>query len=93
MCWEWAPNCFLLIEIAHQRLRHFTGPPQRSAGLGPFITLLTPQARPLVCKHITRTHTHLHPFTYPDSLSLRFNWSDVPHCELTQWQWRAPLWG
>lgn len=90
MCWEWAPNCFLLIQIAHQKQQHFSGPPKRSARLGLFITPLTPQLDPSYA-HIL--HAHLHPFTYPGSLSLGFNWSDVLHCEQAQWRWRAPLWG
>lgn len=90
MCWEWVPNCFLLIQIAHHRQQHFSGLQKRSAQLSLFITLLTPQHDPS-CAHILRTH--LHPFTYPGSLSLEFNWSDVPYCEPAQWQWRAPLSG
>lgn len=90
MCWEWVPNYFLLIQIAHHRQQHFSGLQKRSAELSLFITLLTPQLDPSYA-HILRTH--LHPFTYPGSLSLGFNWSDVPHCETTQWQWRAPLSG
>lgn len=90
MCWEWVPNCFLLIQIAHHRQQHFSGLQKRSAELSLFITLLTPQLDPSYA-HIL--HTHLHPFTYPRSLSLGFNWSDVPHCEPAQWRWRAPLSG
>lgn len=90
MCWEWVPNCFLLIQIAHHRQQHFSELQRRSAELSLFITLLTPQLDPSYA-HILRTH--LHPFTYPGSLSLGFNWSDVPHCETAQWQWRAPLSG
>ena len=88
MCWEWVPNCFLPIQIAHHRQQHFSGLQKRSVELSLFITLLTPQLDPSYA-HILRTH--LHPFTYPGSLSLGFNWSDVPHCETAQWQWRAPL--
>lgn len=90
MCWEWVPNCFLLIQITHHRQQHFSGLQKRSVELSLFITLLTPQLDPSYA-HIL--HTHLHPFTYPGSLSLGFNWNDVPHCETAQWQWRAPLSG
>lgn len=90
MCWEWVPNCFLLIQIAHHRQQHFSGLQKRSAELSLFITLLTPQLDPLYARIL---RTHLHPFTYPGSLSLGFNWSDVPHCGTAQWQWRAPLSG
>lgn len=90
MCGQWAPNCFLLIQIEHQRLQHFIRPPMRSATLGLFITLLTPQLDP---SYLHILHTHLHRFTYPCSLSMGFNWGDVPLCALTQWRWRTPLWG
>lgn len=90
MCWEWVPNCFLLIQIAHHRQQHFSRLQKRSVELSLFITLLTPQLDPSYA-HIL--HTHLHPFTYPGSLSLGFNWNDVPHCGTAQWHWRAPLSG
>lgn len=30
MCWEWVPNCFLLIQIAHHRQQHFSRLQKRS---------------------------------------------------------------
>ena len=48
-------NCFILILMAHQRGRLFSGPPERSARLGRFITSMTAQLAPL-----THTHTHTH---------------------------------
>lgn len=86
----WSRNYSSLILIAHHS--HFSRPPSRSTQSETFVTPVTPTLAPWEGPPTSSTPNtqalaplHMH-------CPLGFNWSDVPYCAHTQWQWRSPLW-